>query len=72
MHFSSGVNADVRQMAMPLVLAYVLLDGSSTLFPHLLRAAPESVEIGMQVRVAYTNTSVSHPIHLMYFEVVEV
>ena len=72
MHFASVVNDDVRQMTMPVVLAYVLLDGSSTLFPHLLRAAPDSVEIGMRVRVAYTDAPVSHPIHLMYFEAVEV
>jgi uncharacterized OB-fold protein len=67
MHFASGVNEDVRQMQMPVILAYVLLDGSSTLFPHLLKAAPEQVRTGMRVRVAYSDTPVQHPIHMMYF-----
>jgi uncharacterized protein len=67
MHFASGVNDDVRQMQMPVILAYVLMDGSSTLFPHLLKAAPEGVRTGMRVRVAFTDTPVQHPIHLMYF-----
>jgi uncharacterized protein len=67
MHFSSGMNDDVRQMEMPVVLAYVLMDGSSTLFPHILTAAPQDVQTGMRVRVAYTGLPVQHPIHLMYF-----
>lgn len=71
MHFTSGVNEDVRGLATPVVLAYVLLDGASTLFPHLLRAPLESVRIGMRVRVAYAAEdgveSVDHPIHLMHF-----
>ena len=67
MHFSSGVNDDVRQMAMPVVLAYVLMDGSSTLFSHLLRAEPKSVAIGMRVQVTYIDARVTHPIHLMCF-----
>ena len=71
MHASSGINEDVKQLAMPVVLAYALMDGSSTLFPHLLRAAPESVKIGMRVRVAYADNPVFHPIHLMYFEPME-
>ncbi|MEO0560859.1 MAG: Zn-ribbon domain-containing OB-fold protein [Chloroflexota bacterium] len=67
MHFSNGVNADVNTLEMPMVLAYVLMDGSTTLFPHLLKCDPDQVEIGMRVKVAYTDTPVSHPIHLMYF-----
>jgi hypothetical protein len=67
MHFGSGANDDVSRLPTPYVLAYVLLDGASTLFPHILRAAPQAVHIGMRVRVAYAQESVQHPIHLMYF-----
>lgn len=67
LHSSPGSNPDVEQLATPYVLAYVLLDGASTLFPHLLDAAPESVHIGMRVRVHYVNHAVFHPIHLMRF-----
>jgi uncharacterized protein len=67
LHFGSGVNEDVSRLPTPYVLAYVLLDGASTLFPHILRAAPQAVRIGMRVRVAYTEETVQHPIHLMYF-----
>ncbi|NWF70799.1 MAG: Zn-ribbon domain-containing OB-fold protein [Chloroflexi bacterium] len=66
-HFGSGANDDVNRLATPYVLAYVLLDGASTLFPHILRAAPENVRIGMRVRVAYSSGPVQHPLHLMYF-----
>lgn len=65
LHFSPGTNEDVRGLPTPYVLAYVLLDGASTLFPHLLRA--ERVHIGMRVRVQYTDSPVFHPIHLMHF-----
>ncbi len=67
MHFTSGATEDVNQLQTPVVLAYVRLDGSSTLFPHVLKANPDSVHIGLRVRVAYTDSSVSHPIHLMHF-----
>lgn len=67
LHFSPGSNADVRALTAPYVFAYVLLDGASTLFPHLLRAPVEQVRPGMRVRVAFTEHSVEHPIHLMYF-----
>lgn len=67
LHFTNGANADVTQLSLPCILAYVLLDGASTLFPHLLMADPASVQIGLRVRVAYKATSVAHPIHLMHF-----
>lgn len=67
MHFSSNVNDDVQQLELPVVLAYVLMDGSTTLFPHLLKTDPPTVHIGMRVNVAYAKTSVQHPIHLMHF-----
>jgi len=67
LHFSPGSNADVEALTTPYVLAYVLLDGASTLFPHLLVASPESVHIGMRVRVDYSSGPVFHPIHLMRF-----
>ncbi|MBK8023876.1 MAG: Zn-ribbon domain-containing OB-fold protein [Chloroflexi bacterium] len=71
LHFSPGSNADVAALTTPYVLAYVLLDGASTLFPHLLRAEPEHVTIGMRVRIAYVDGPVEHPIHLMYFSPME-
>jgi hypothetical protein len=67
LHFSPGSNTDVRALTTPYVFAYVLLDGASTLFPHLLRAPVERVRPGMRVRVAFNEHSVEHPIHLMYF-----
>lgn len=67
LHFSPGSNPDVEALATPYVLAYVLLDGASTLFPHLLDAPPESVHIGMRVRVHYVDRPVFHPIHLIRF-----
>lgn len=68
LHFSPGSNADVRALETPYVLAYVLLDGADTLFPHLLKARPDQVARGLRVRVAYSDWPVQHPIHLMYFE----
>lgn len=67
LHFSPGSNADVRALETPYVLAYVLLDGADTLFPHLLKAPPDRVTRGLRVRVAYADEPVGHPIHLMYF-----
>ncbi|MAU11867.1 MAG: hypothetical protein CL607_18725 [Anaerolineaceae bacterium] len=71
MHYSSNINDDVRVQAMPMVLAYVLLDGSSTLFPHLLRAENNEVHTDMRVHVTYNQGPVQHPIHLMYFAPLE-
>ncbi len=68
LHFSPGTNADVAALQTPYVLAYVLLDGADTLFPHLLRAEAENLQRGRRVRVAYSDGPVSHPIHLMVFE----
>ena len=67
LHFSPGTNDDVAALETPYALAYVLLDGASTLFPHLLRAAGETLARGMRVKVTYADAPVSHPIHLMYF-----
>lgn len=71
LHFSPGSNADVAALKPPYVFAYILLDGASTLFPHLLRCAPEQVQLGMRVRAEFTAEPVEHPIHLMYFVPVE-
>lgn len=67
LHFSPGSNADVAALKTPYIFAYVLLDGASTLFPHLLAADPAEVTIGMRVRVRYVDEPVEHPIHLMHF-----
>jgi hypothetical protein len=66
-HYSPGTNGDVRELETPYVLAYVLLDGASTLFPHLLKANSNEVKAGMRVQVAYVDSEVDHPIHLMHF-----
>ena len=71
-HFSPGTNEDVRQLETPYILAYVLMDGASTLFPHVLKADLDSIEMGMRVRVAYTDDPVDHPIHLIHFVPLEV
>lgn len=71
LHFSPGTNADVRKLTTPYVLAYVLLDGATTLFPHLLKASPERVYLDMPVQVTYTSEPVVHPIHLIYFTPLE-
>lgn len=71
MHFAADANDDVRAMSKPLILAYVLLDGADTLFPHLLHCAPEEARSGLRVRVAWAAErraeAVQHPIHLMHF-----
>lgn len=67
MHFSNGINEDVTALDMPMIFAYVLLDGSNTLFPHIVKCNPEQVYSGMPVKVAYHKQPVTHPIHLMYF-----
>ena len=71
LHFSPGSNPDVRSLATPYVLAYVLLDGADTLFPHLLKAPPADVARGQRVRIAWNEGPVHHPIHLMVFEPME-
>lgn len=67
LHFSPGSNDDVRALETPYILAYVLLDGADTLFPHLLKAPLDQLRFGMRVRVAYNDGPVQHPIHLMHF-----
>lgn len=67
LHFSPASNADARALETPYVLAYVLLDGADTLFPHLLKTPPDQVRRGLRVRVVYSDEPVRHPIHLMYF-----
>lgn len=67
LHFSPGTNPDVAALETPYALAYVLLDGADSLFPHLLRADAADLRVGLRVRVAYNAGPVSHPIHLMYF-----
>lgn len=71
MHFGSGVNDDVKALKAPYVLAYVLLDGATTLFPHILHCEPSHIKHEMRVRVAYAPEhnvqQVQHPIHLMHY-----
>ena len=72
LHFSPGSNADVRALPTPYVFAYVLLDGADTLFPHLLKAPPAQVRCGLRVKVAYTDAPAQHPLHLMYFQPLDI
>jgi uncharacterized OB-fold protein len=67
LHFSPGSNPDVDQLRTPYIFAYVLLDGASTLFPHILVADPAIVTLGMRVKIHYVEQPVSHPIHLIRF-----
>ena len=67
LHFSPGTNDDVRALETPYILAYVQVDGADTLFPHLLKASPDRVSMGMRVKIVYSDHPVHHPIHLMYF-----
>lgn len=67
LYFTAGIGADLSNVATPVLLAYVLLDGSDTLFPHLLHCPPERAARGLRVRVAYRREPVSHPLHLMHF-----
>lgn len=67
MHFGNGANADVDRLSTPYILVYVLHEGASTLMPHILRADPATVKIGMAVRAVFTPGPVTHPIHLMHY-----
>jgi uncharacterized OB-fold protein len=67
LHFGPGSNADVQSLETPYILAYVLMDGASTLFPHILKTPPETARAGMRVRVNYIEGPVEHPIHLIHF-----
>ena len=67
LHFNADIGADVKLLEGPLLLAYVLLDGSNTLFPHLLKCNSEQVEIGLRVKIAYVSGPVLHPLHLVHF-----
>ena len=67
LHSSPGSNPEVEQLQTPYILAYVLLDGASTLFPHLLLADPGRVTQGMRVKIQYVDQPVYHPLHLIRF-----
>jgi uncharacterized OB-fold protein len=57
---------------VPYVLAYVRLDGASTLFPHVLRDYPaDRLAHGLRVKVAYADNPVEHPMQLMWFAPLE-
>ena len=56
--------------ASPYVLAYVALDGATTLCLHQLKNFGDikDIRIGMHVRTAYAEQPVAHPLWLMWFE----
>ena len=67
LHFNADIGADVKIHEGPILLAYVLMDGSNTLFPHQLKCNSEQVQIGLRVKISYVSDPVSHPLHLMHF-----
>lgn len=67
LHFNAGIGADVASFKGTLFLVYALMDGSHTLFPHLLRCDAERLTIGLRVKTHYVSGPVSHPLHLMHF-----
>ncbi len=67
LHFNADIGEDVRAHKKPILLAYVHLDGSDTLFPHWLHCSPTRAKRGLRVKVAYKQKSVTHPLHLMHF-----
>ncbi|MBI3961593.1 MAG: OB-fold domain-containing protein [Deinococcus sp.] len=54
----------------PLVLAYVDLEGASTLFLHQLRnyGDPSRLKVGLLVRAVFSQEPVDHPLELFWFE----
>ena len=68
LHYAPKMLAD--KLATPYVLAYVQLDGATTLFAHLLAnfGQLEDLHHGMPVQIKYAEEPVDHPIMLMSFE----
>lgn len=68
LHYAPKMLAD--RLQTPYVLAYVALDGATTLFAHLLNnfGSLTQLEYGLPVKIVYTEGSVDHPIMLMSFE----
>ncbi len=53
----------------PYLLAYVALEGASTLFLHQLRSAQATtLEHGQAVKVVFSEKGVRHPLELFWFE----
>ena len=68
LHYAPKMLAD--RLKTPYVLAYVKLNGASTLFAHLLINYGDLSVLhhGMPVQVVYNEGPVDHPILLMAFE----
>lgn len=68
LHYAPKMLAD--RLPTPYVLAYVELEGATTLFAHLLNNydSLDQLSHGMPVQVVYSEGPVDHPIMLMAFE----
>jgi uncharacterized OB-fold protein len=65
---SPAAQPSSAQPAPPL-LAYLALDGASTLFLHRLRTAdPGALHHGLPVGIVYATEPVDHPLELCWFE----
>ena len=66
----SQVSPSFYPYEKPYVLAYVALEGVSTLFLHNLRnyGDEDRIRIGMPVKAVYSDEPVSHPLWSMWFE----
>lgn len=71
LHYAPKMLAE--RLQTPYVLAYVQLDGSDTVFAHLLQnfADRATIRHGLPVRVVYNDGPVDHPIMLMAFEPID-
>ena len=55
---------------VPCILAYVRLEGTSSLFLHQLRRAePDKLENGLGVKAVFSQSAVRHPLEYFWFEV---
>ncbi|UCC74427.1 MAG: Zn-ribbon domain-containing OB-fold protein [Gemmatimonadota bacterium] len=56
----------------PYLLAYVALEGVSTLFLHQLRGVgPDALQHGMELHAVFGNEPVDHPLERFWFEPLE-
>jgi len=58
------------QTETPYILAYVRLEGTSSLFLHQLRkVSVDDLRYGLKVKVAFAQSAVRHPLDYIWFEV---
>jgi len=66
-----GRSQGAPHLQPPYVFAYVALEGATTLFGNVLRnvADPANLVHGMPVRTVFVDGPVTHPLHLIAFEI---